>query len=225
MDKNKRDSLIIVLVFFAFMIPGLVLTNVFILISGLVVTGGVIIFLHSRRDPKTRIDEVNKYVKKRLRENATKETIRKEIAKKFENKYAADVLTDYPEPALKKKYSSLNWVLVALLIIFTTYKAAAFVNFFHGVDWNIASAIRLPLFLLFISVWNIYAIYGVWGSKAYGYFWAIIILAIALFAQAKLFIESFSTLAAVEIIIVLATIVLAKILFKRIHPDFKLYKK
>ncbi len=162
--------------------------------------------------------EINKAIQERLAQGETKANIFKYLRGQFEDdNLSARLLALWPDLELRQKYRNLNRVLLAILVLITITKVL-----FAGLFILSEIPFALPLLIL-VPLINIYLIWLVAKFNGLGY---ILMVPLGLGGLCKMLDELPNEPMLVDIIttsvlsvLILAAMVLAVILYRRLLPN------
>lgn len=171
--------------------------------------------------------EIIQFIKDKIKQNTPKAQIQTELSSKYEVKEYEKILKDFPEPELKERYKVLNGLLITFTVIITLIKVLSILSL--GAEFGAIGVSAFLVIGLFINVAIIIYLLS-YRASAYLLAFTFTVLSISkvfeggdiVFSSGSLFVIGIYL---INIIGVLSILILSIILFKKVHPDYRLFSK
>lgn len=171
--------------------------------------------------------EINNFIKERIRQRISKSQIENELASKYKYEEYARILMDYPEPALKQKYSWLNTILISCLVIVTLFKVLSILGL-----GAVFGPIGVSLFLILGLALNVFLIVYLLSYRASAYLatltFTILSITKSVEGTDQIFASGDNLLigtAIFQFVLIGFIILLSIVLWKKVHPHYSISLK
>ena len=175
----------------------------------------------------SKTKEIHKHIKERLRQDISKSQIEQELASKYIGTDYKSMLKGYAEPKLMRKYKTLNNILIGCVVILALAKLL--MMYALALPWGI-SPMFFIIFILAASILPVFLIILLRSYQATGYFITAALILSSLLQSSEEIYDVLSTGSLFEVNWLIGQMVLSFLaiglsifLYKRIHPNFKVF--